>query len=214
MVQFNLLPDIKLKYIKTQRIKHLVTFISMIVSAASIGLLLISLFTVYVVQRQTLKDIDKKIDNSNKQLSAIQDVDKILTVQNQLRTLTSLHEDKPAASRIFSYIEQITPARVGLSNLQLDFEANTLSVGGAAPTLDDVKNYANAFKMATYSIGDDGQKQMAFDDVVLSSFSRNEKGTSFTITSKFADELFDNTESIKLGTNAGGAPESPFRGGE
>jgi hypothetical protein len=214
MVQFNLLPDVKLQYIKTQRTKHLVTFIATIVSLVSVGLLLFSMFVVYVVQGQLIKNLDKNIGKQNTSLEKIADIDKILTVQNQLNTLTSLHEGKPAVSRVFSYLQQTTPERVSLSQMQLDFSALTVTLGGNASSLDDIKTYADTLKSATYTVGSDSSSQKAFTDVVLSSFSRNDKGASFTITAKFAADLFDITKTVQMNATTASSADNVFGEGQ
>lgn len=210
MVQFNLLPDIKLQYIKTQRVKHLVTFIATIVSVVSVGLLLFSMFFVYIVQGQILGSVDKNIKKENAKLTKITDINKILTVQNQLDTLTSLHEGKPAASRLFAYLQQTTPARVSLSQLQLDFSASTITLGGNASSLDDIKIYTDTLKAAAYSTGADSAQKKAFSDVVLSSFSRTDKGANFTITAKAAPDLFDTRLTVQLSASTATSTDSVF----
>lgn len=214
MVQFNLLPDVKLKYIKTQRTKHLITSVATILSVISVGVLLFSMFVVYVVQGKIISNLDTNIKKTNSKLASVKDVDKILTIQNQLSTLTSLHEGKPSAQRIFSYLQQTTPERVALKQMQLDFSASTVSLGGNAPSLDDVKIYADTLKTAKYTIGEDTTAQQAFSDVVLSSFERNNVGASFTVTAKFAPDLFDITKVIHLGTGTTAVDGSVFGEGQ
>ena len=102
MLQFNLLPDVKLEYVKTQRTKHLLTLLSFAASAAGIGILVLSVITVDVVQKVALNNLNGDIKKYSTQLKQIPDLDKILTVQNQLGTLTSLHDKKPVTSRMFT----------------------------------------------------------------------------------------------------------------
>lgn len=197
MVQFNLLPDVKLQYIKAQRTKHLVTFIAMVAGLIAIGLLLFSMFVVYIVQKQLIIGLNKDIATSSKQLKAIPNIDKMLTVQKQLNTLTGLHEKKPVMSRVFPYLQQLTPQSVSLNKLQIDNVANTILLGGSADSLDTIKVYADALKVATYTV-DGGNPQKAFSNVVLTSFSRDAKGASFTITTKFEPTLFLLTANVQM----------------
>lgn len=197
MVQFNLLPDIKLQFIKAQRTKHLVTFISMVAGLIAVGLLLFSMSVVYLVQKNIIISLNKDIDKYSKQLKAIPSVDKMLTVQKQLNSLTGLHEKKPVMSRLFPYLQQLTPEAVSLDKLQIDNVANTISLGGTADSLDTVKVYTNALKAATYTV-DTSTAQKAFSEVVLSNFSRDAKGANFTITAKFDPTLFLLTSNVKL----------------
>lgn len=214
MVQFNLLPDVKLQYIQTQRTKHLVTFIATIVAIVSVGLLLFSMFVVYVVQGKLITNLDNNINKANTKLESVSDIDKILTVQNQLGTLTSLHEGKPTVSRLFTYLQQTTPQRVSLSQAQVDFSALTITLGGTASSLDDIKIYTDMLKTATYASDSTTTAQKAFSDVVLSSFSRNDKGASFTITAKFPSDLFDTTKAIQLKANMSVSSDNVFGEGQ
>jgi len=197
MVQFNLLPDVKLQYIKSQRTKHLVTFISMIAGFIAIGLLLFSMFVVYLVQHNLINSLNSDISKYSKQLNTIPSIDKMLTVQKQLNTLTSLHENKPVMSRVFPYLQQLTPQSVSLNRLQIDTAASTTALGGTADSLDSVKVYANALKAATYTVNG-GTPQKAFSEVVLTSFSRDIDGASFTITAKYDPALFTLNSDVKM----------------
>ncbi len=216
MVQFNLLPDVKLKFIKSQKTKRMVTAVSVIVSLASLGVLAMALFTVYFVQKQMISSLDTSIKKSNAELESIEDVDKILTVQNQLSTLTGLHESKPAVSRVFTYLQQTTPDRVSINKLTIDFEAGTIAFGGVAPTLDDVKNYADALKGSTYKLDGNESNSRAFTDVVLGSFTRDGTKATYTITAKYNPDLFDTTKQVELAriADASEGGDGPFNAEE
>ena len=68
MIQFNLLPDVKIEFIKAKRQKHMITIVAMIVGAVSLGIFLISLFIVMVAQPQLIKSANNKIYESNEEL--------------------------------------------------------------------------------------------------------------------------------------------------
>jgi Tfp pilus assembly protein PilN len=197
-VQFNLLPDVKLEYVKAQRTKHLMTFVSLVVGAAALAIFLFSFFLVNVVQKRDLANLNKDIKSTSGQLKQIKDLDKILTVQNQLSTLTTLHESKPVASRLFAYITSLTPTQASLSKLNIDFAANTISIGGTAPSLDTVSVYTDTIKGTKYITDGETTKTKAFSDVVLSSFGRSDKGASFTIDFKYDPTLFDVKSKVQL----------------
>ena len=198
MIQFNLLPDVKLEYVRAQRTKRLLTLVSIVVSLAGLAVLLLSIITVDVVQKKSLHDLNSDITKYSSQLKNVKDLDKILTVQNQLSTLATLHDQKPVASRLFSYITQVTPAQASLNKLTVDFTANTLVVGGSAPSLDVVSAYTDTLKATTYSIEGSNTKTPAFSDVVLSSFGRDDQGATFTITATFDQAIFDTKNNITL----------------
>jgi Tfp pilus assembly protein PilN len=216
MLQFNLLPDVKLEYVKTQRTKHLLTLLSLAASACGIALLLLSVITVDVVQKKSLHDLNNDIKKYSSELKAVPDLNRILTVQNQLSTLTNLHDQKPVTSRLFGYISQVTPAQANLSHLTIDYTANTLTIGGKAPGLDVVSTYTDTLKATKYSTdGSDSGKTHAFSNVVLTSFNRNDQGATFTITCNFDAAIFDSANNVKLTVPATAAADqsSVFEGG-
>jgi len=198
MLQFNLLPNVKLEYVKTQQTKRLLTTVSFLVSVVGIVILVVAFVSVNVVQKKSLSDLNKDIATYSKQLKGVNDLDKILTVQNQLSTLTSLHDQKPVASRLFTYISQLTPAQASLNQLSVDFAANTITIGGTAPSLDVVSAYTDTLKSTTYAAEGSKDKTHAFSKVVLSAFGRTPAGASFTINSSFDPAIFNTAGDVTL----------------
>jgi hypothetical protein len=198
MIQFNLLPAVKLEYIKTQRIKRFVVSTSVIAAAASIAVFVVLVLTVDVWQKKTVSDYSSDIKALSQQLRETPDLNKVLTVQSQLGALGNLHQTKPAASRLFGYLSQVTPTQATISNITTDFTANTLSITGDAPSLDIVNTFVDGLKFTKYRVGSDGAETNAFSDVVLSSFGRTNEGASYTLTLSFDPLIFNNTNDVKL----------------
>ena len=198
MVQFNLLPNIKLEYVRARRTKYLVTFVSIVVSGVAILVFAVSLFIVDVVQKKSLSDLNTDVGKYSKQLKGTKDLSEILTVQNQLNTLTALHDGKPVATRLFDYISQVTPAQASLNKLTVDFSGNTMSIGGTAPSLDAVSLYTDTLKATYYTTSNNSTKTNAFSNVVLANFGRNDTGATFTITLSFDPAIFKATNTVKL----------------
>lgn len=199
MIQFNLLPDVKQEYVKARRTKQLVILISLGLGAVSLAIMLLMLLTVDVVQKKSLSDLNNDITTKSQQLKSVPDLDKILTVQNQLNTLTGLHDQKVVASRMFGYISQVTPDTVSISKLNVDFTANTIIIDGEAPSLDVVNKYTDTLKATAYfKDGDSNTSTKAFSNVVLSSFGRDTKGATYTINLSYKPDIFNNAASIKL----------------
>jgi Tfp pilus assembly protein PilN len=215
MVQFNLLPDVKLEYVKTQRTKRLLTLVSLFASAGALAILFLSFVSVDVVQKKSLSDLNKDITKYSTQLKSVPDLDKILTVQNQLGTLTTLHNQKPVTSRLFGYITQVTPSQASLNNLNLDFTTNKLTIGGTAPSLDVVSTYTDTLKATNYKMDGSSMTMHAFSNVVLSSFGRTDKGATFTITLDFDPAIFNtaNNVSLTVPQTADASQSSTFGGG-
>lgn len=206
MVQFNLLPDVKLEYIRARQLKRLMTLVSVAVSAASLVVLIIMLLTVYVVQKKSLNDVNHDISRYGNQLKNTPDLNKILTVQHQLNSLTALHDQKVVASRLFGYLAQVTPAQAALNKLTVDFTQNTITIGGGAPSLDTVSVYTDTLKSTTYTANGNAPAH-AFSNVVLSSFGRNTSGATFTITLSFDPIIFQENTNAKLAVPAGSSTD-------
>lgn len=203
MTQLNLLPDVKIEYLRTMRNKRLVVGISVIVATAALAILIILGSVVYVFQKKNLSDLNRDIQTYNTQLKNTKDLDKVLTIQNQLTSLTGLHEGKASATRLFPYLTQLTPTAASISQLDVDFEANTMNITGKASALDVANTYIDTLKFTTYQEVDSdgsfkGESAKAFSDVVMSQFARNASGATYTITLSFDPVIFDNASNVKL----------------
>ena len=150
MIQLNLLPDVKLEYIKAQRSRRLVFSVSVLVTIASVALLLL-LLSVEGLQKKHLSDLNNDISSETSKLQNEPQINKILTVQNQLESLTALHAGKPAATRLFDYLNQVTPANVNITDFSIDFTKQTTTVTGTSDSLSSVNKYVDTLKFTTYT---------------------------------------------------------------
>lgn len=197
MIQFNLLPDVKLEYLKARRTQRLVIGTSVVLIAASLFVFVLLIGTVDVFQKKNLHDLNNDIQKYSAQINSTPNLNKILTIQSQLSALTGLHNEKPVASRLFGYIKQLTPTSASISELDTDFTQHTVTITGAASSLDVVNKYADTLKFTTYT-KPGGSSTNAFSDVTLSSFSRTTTGASYTITLNFDPTIFDNANNVNL----------------
>lgn len=199
MIQFNLLPDVKLAYIKAQRARRLVTTISVMASLVAVVLLVLLILSVDVVQKKSLHDLNADINTNAQKLQNTPQLGKVLTVQNQLGALTGLHDKKPAATRLFNYLSQVTPAQVTISNIHVDFTNNTISVTGGANSLTTINTFVDSLKFTTYKAGSDTSAK-AFSQVVLSSFGvpSGSSQASYSITLAFDATIFSNANDVTL----------------
>jgi len=199
MIQFNLLPDIKVQYLHARRQKQIVVLTSGILIAVSLTVLVLLISFVFVAQKKNLADLSRDITASSKKLNDTKDLSKMLTVQNQLRALPSLHEQKPIASRLFGYVSAFTPAAVSVSHLSVNFSEKAITLSGSADSLETVNTFTDTLKFATYTTKKaPNDEKLAFSDVVLSTFSRDSKGATYTITFKFDPVIFTETEDVTL----------------
>lgn len=198
MIQFNLLPDVKLAYIKAQRIKKLTISISLLVSGVMLGIFVILFLIVNVVQKQYMSSLNADIKESTARIQKTPDLSKVLTVQNQLATLPGLHSQKPSASRLYDYLSQVTPSNVTLSDVTVDFSTNTMKLSGEGPSLDAVNTFVDTLKFTSYSTDKDSAMKKPFSDVVLASFTRKPTSATYDITLTYDKTIFDVTNNAKL----------------
>lgn len=202
MIQLNLLPDVKLAYIKAQRSRRLVTTTAVVVSIGAVAILLLLLVS-SGLQNKHLKDLTADISRQTAQLQKQPQISRILTVQNQLSSLTALHAAKPAAARLFTYLNQVTPSQVAINDFKMDFTKQAVTITGSADALSSVNKYVNTLKSATYTTDAASGTTNAFSNVVLSSFAinsgaQNGKPATYTLTLAYDKNLFDITQDIKL----------------
>ena len=202
MIEFNLLPDVKLEYIKAERSRRLVLTISVLVSIVAVALLVLML-VINGLQKKHLNDLTRDINSESSKLQSAPQISKILTVQNQLGSLTDLHASKPAVSRLFDYLNQLTPSTVSISNLTIDMNQQTATITGSADAISSVNKLVDTLKFTTYKSDGDSQSTKAFSNVVLGSFGLNSaegstKQATYTITFGYDKPIFDITKDVKL----------------
>jgi Tfp pilus assembly protein PilN len=197
-VQFNLLPDIKVEYLKARRQQHLVVMVSTIASVVAVAIFALLITVVYGLQKKNINDLNTDIHTASTQLQGTQDLTKILTVQNQLKALPALHDKKVVASRMFDYLTQVTPANVSITKLDVDFSLNTMTVSGSGPDLTAVNTFTDSLKFTKYTTKTQTSQTNAFSSVVLSNFTRNSKNATYEITFKFDPVIFGETQEVQL----------------
>ena len=213
MIQFNLLPDVKIQYIKARRQKRLVVLIASLATVVAVAVFIFLLLFVDVLQKKNLRDLSSDIKTNSSQLEGTADLSKILTVQNQLTSLAALHDQKPAVSRLFGFLTQLTPSAVSIANLQIDYTQHTLSISGSADALATVHDYTDTLKSATYTVnGSSAKAKSAFSNIVLSNFSRSDKGATYTVTMNFDPTLFAQKSDVSLSVQSSSDTHSDASG--
>lgn len=196
MIQFNLLPDVKLEFIKAQRTKHMVFLVATAVTALAIFIFALLFFTVNIVQKKHISNLDKDIQQDTAQLQSVQDLEKVLTVQNQLKALPELHSKKPEASRLYSYLIQLTPSDASISSVVVDFTANTITLSGSADKIETINKFVDTLKFTEYQTTETFKP---FSNVVLTNFSvaskdsAGDKNSAYDITLAFNPVIFDSS---------------------
>ena len=212
MVQFNLLPDVKLEYIRARRTKRTVIMTSVIVSGAVFAIFLLLFTVVNVAQKQHLSHLQEDINNSKKELQSKPELAKILTIQNQLNSLPALHKQKPVATRVAGYVQKVTPKNVSIASLVVNFKDQTIKIDGSADSLATVNTFTDTLKFTNFTTSTLGSSQtssanpkLAFNSVVLANFSVNSSSTgdknktaSYSITLKYDPAIFSSDNDVTL----------------
>src|SRR6476646_4527024 len=110
MIEVNLVPDVKQELIKANRVRTVVISTAVLVGLVAVGIVV--LLAIYLFLGQTVRSnlADGAISEKSKQLAAVPDLAKTLTIQHQLSKLTALHDNKNITSRFFDLLVAINPA--------------------------------------------------------------------------------------------------------
>lgn len=108
MIQINLIPDIKREYLRARRTRDIAISVSMIAGVASVGVVGLLLL---ILGAQTGREVlaDRSIDGEYEQLSSVEDLSDMVTIDNQLGLISGQHAAKSMHSRVFSILEVINP---------------------------------------------------------------------------------------------------------
>lgn len=206
MIQVNLLPDVKVEFVKARRLKRTILGFCILISSIAIAIFALFFVSVTIVQKEHLKNLDQDISDYTKELESIPNIAKILTIQNQLEALSNLHQDKPVTSRIFTYIRQLAPQEASIDELTINYDEQTMIITGKADNLAAVNKFTDTLKFTTYSIESDASEanKTAFSEVTLKEFGLNTSGfssgkqASYTIELRYAPEIFSSAGDAKL----------------
>ncbi len=184
MIRLNLIPDVKLEYLRIKRTHKQVISIASIVTIGAIGLVV--LLAVWVYGGQTLHKnyLTSQIQTNERKLKAIPDIDKYLTLQNQLANLTTLHEGKNDFSRLLQYLPVLTPAAphdVKFSQVELNASeevGNTLIFQGETKDYTGLSTFRDTLVNAQLK-ADNGVDEKLFETVTVttSAIAKSKSGT-------------------------------------
>src|SRR5690606_36523394 len=96
--------------LKAQRTRAAVISTSILVSIIAGGLVVALSLYVFGVQTVRSSLLDGQITDGNNKLSQVEDLSKILTIQNQLTKISELNANKNIDSRVFDMLSAVTPA--------------------------------------------------------------------------------------------------------
>jgi len=193
MIQINLLPDVKLEFLKANRTKRLVTSVSTLVSVGMLSLVGLMAFHVYVNQATHTSALNIDILSSVESLKSIENLDAILTVNEQLADLPLLHEQKPDVTRVSGMLSKIVPSSIDLTELTVDFTEHIISFGGRGTNTKVINTFADILKNTTYNLDNLGGEPLpAFSSVVFDIGIEDKEGVGFDTQMSFSPDIFNN----------------------
>ena len=199
MIEINLLPNVKRELLKTRAMRNRVISISFLVGGASIAavvvlaLILGSQIAAEAVQNGVIKD-------RNDKLMAVEDLNKVVTIQNQLTKINEQHSRKKINSRIFDVVTAVNPVapnNVSFSNIKVNPESKTITLEGSAvngySALETLKKTILNTKVQTTD-GDKSSevsltKEIKDGDTSFGENSEGKKVLQFSFSFEYAEEL-------------------------
>ena len=199
MIEINLLPNVKRELLKTRAMRNRVISISFLVGGASIAavvvlaLILGSQIAAEAVQNGVIKD-------RNDKLMAVEDLNKVVTIQHQLTKINEQHSGKKLNSRIFDVVTAVNPVapnNVSFSDIKVNPESKTITLEGSAVNgyseLETLKKTILNTKVQTTD-GDKSSevsltKEIKDGDTSFGENSEGKKVLQFSFSFEYAEEL-------------------------
>jgi Tfp pilus assembly protein PilN len=186
MITFNLLPDVKLEYLKTKRLQARVIGIAVLTTIIVIGLVVLVALWVYGAQTLQKGYLTNEIQKNHAKLEAVPDLEKYLTIQNQLNSLSTLHEGKNDFSRLLKFLPGLNPEKpnnVTLTNVEVlvSEEGESMSFQGEVNDYTGLNTFRDTLTNATFKHGDTEEKLFETVTVASSSLEKSEKGGSIVV---------------------------------
>lgn len=199
MIEINLLPNVKRELLKTRVMRNRVISISFLVGGASIAavvvlaLILGSQIAAEAVQSGVIKD-------RNDKLMAVEDLNKVVTIQHQLTKINEQHSRKKLNSRIFDVVTAVNPVapnNVSFSDIKVNPESKTITLEGSAvngySALETLKKTILNTKVQTTD-GDKSSevsltKEIKDGDTSFGENSEGKKVLQFSFSFEYAEEL-------------------------
>lgn len=142
MIEINLIPDVKQELLRAQRARTTVITFSIFTSIIAAGVLVVLALYVFGVQTVRSALLDSQISSGSSELSKVEDLSKILTIQNQLDKISTLNDNKNMDSRLFDMLSAVTPTganKVQFSQINIDSENSSIRLEGQTNAYDSME---------------------------------------------------------------------------
>ena len=194
MIEINLIPNVKRELLKTRVMRNRVISVSFLIGGASIAAVIVlavilgGQIAAEAVQNSGIKD-------RNDKLMSVEDLNKVVTIQNQLSKINEQHAGKKINSRVFdvvSAVNPVAPNNVSFSNIKINPESKTITLEGSA-----VNGYSALETLSTKIRTTDGDKTSEVEltkdikdgDTSFGENSEGKKVLQFSFSFEYTEQL-------------------------
>lgn len=188
MIRLNLLPDVKKEFLHAQSVRRKTIAISILVTIIAVGLTVVTAIYVYAVQNAIMYVQTEDIKSKAKKLSEVKDIDKYLTIQNQLAQLSSLHGEKNNFSRLLDFLPRLNPAapkNIVLTNLGVSSLDTTITFKGRVSDYGALTTFKDTLNNAMFTYQSDGiahEPAKLFSNVTIETATYEKTQTTAGVT--------------------------------
>lgn len=186
MIEINLIPDVKQELLSAKRVRTYVISGAVVIGVAAVAIVILLALYLFTVQGIRGSLVDDSITKKSNELNGITDLSNMLTIQNQLTSLSEMHNSKNIDSRMFDILTAVNPAapnQIAVSSAKIDAETKTISIEAQA---NNGFEAAEAFKKTVLDT------TISYEDLIENK----------TMTSKLTDAV--STSDMSYGEDATG----------
>ena len=200
MIEINLIPSVKRELLKTRAARNRVISLSFLIGGGAIAAV-VALSIIFVGQIAAEAVQDGAIKDKNDKLTSITDINKVVTIQNQLSKISDQHAAKKINSRVFDVVSAVNPPdpnNVQFSVIKIEPETKTIKLEGTASNgyeaLETLKKTILNTKIKTSD--SEETKEVSLTEAIVdgnTSFGENAEGAKvlqFSFSFEYPDELF------------------------
>lgn len=202
MIEINLIPDVKRELLRAQRMRATVISASIFTSIIAGGVVVALLLYIFGVQNVRGAILDGQIQDGSKKLAEVEDLSKMVTIQNQLAQISQLNGQKNMDSRLFDVLAGVIPPApndVQISQVTIDAAARTLRIEGQTRGYDSMEVFKKTLDSAIIqyrdlALGEDTTEKLASNiSVTDTSYGENTEGRKvlrFILTFNYVEKVF------------------------
>lgn len=183
MIRLNLLPDIKRDFLKAKRDQARVVSFSILAVFVAAGVTVALAVWVYAIQQGWSNLLTQNIKDNVAEIQKITDIDKYVTVQNQLANLSNLHDGKNDFSRLMTILPILNPKspnNIKLSSINLEDEQHTITMEGQTADFTGLVTFRDILENAQVEYRASASEAKTVKDKLFSDVKIIDQGMSKT----------------------------------